>query len=52
LAALALVQIVIAAVSAGYEILTGGLSWPPFLFLVAGVFVFLVERRRRLVPPR
>jgi hypothetical protein len=45
--ALALVQVVIATVIASYEIGTGGLSWPPFLFLVAGLFVFIVERRRR-----
>lgn len=45
-AALALIQIVLPVVVATDEIATGRLSWPPFLFLVAGLIVLAIERRR------
>ncbi|HLY82968.1 MAG TPA: hypothetical protein VKQ71_08275 [Acidimicrobiales bacterium] len=46
MAALALIQIVLPVVVATDEIATGRLSWPPFLFLVAGLIVLAIERRR------
>jgi len=49
-AALALIQVVLAVVIAGYEIANGRLSWPPVLFLIAGLFIVVLERRRRLAP--
>jgi len=46
-AALALIQVVVAVVILSYQIVVGRLSWPPILFLAAGLFILILERRRR-----
>lgn len=45
--ALAVVEVVLAAVILAYEVIAGRLSWPPALFLVAAIFILVVDRRRR-----
>jgi hypothetical protein len=46
-ATLALIEVVVAVVILTYEIVAGRLSWPPLLFLTAGLFILILERRRR-----
>ena len=52
MAVLAAIQVVVAVVIASYEIANGRLSWPAVLFLIAGMFIFILERRRRVAPNR
>jgi type IV secretory pathway VirB2 component (pilin) len=51
-AALAFIQVVLAVVVLGYEIIAGRLAWPPVLFLIAALIILVLEWRRRLVPAR
>jgi hypothetical protein len=46
-AALALIEVVVAVVILTYEIVAGRPSWPPILFLTAGLLILILERRRR-----
>jgi hypothetical protein len=46
-AALAFIDIVLAVVILGYETVAGSPSWPPILFLAAGLSILILERRRR-----
>ena len=48
MAALASIQVLLAVVILGYEIIDGRLARPLVLFLIAGLIVLGIERRRRL----